>query len=95
MGFCLFNNVAIAALYARATYGTGTAGRRVAIVDFDVHHGNGTEAILQGRSDFLYISTHQHGNDFYPATGAAATPYPGLGLAASMPTSVPHLSYEV
>ena len=55
MGFCVFNQVAIAALYAQETYGV----ERVAIIDFDVHHGNGTQDILQGRAGMLYVSTHQ------------------------------------
>lgn len=63
MGFCLLNNVAVAAAAAQA------AGGRVAIVDFDVHHGNGTEHIFQGARDLLLISTHQY--PFYPGTGAA------------------------
>jgi acetoin utilization deacetylase AcuC-like enzyme len=64
MGFCLFNNVAVAAavLLARGL-------QRIAIVDIDVHHGNGTEAIFFDDPRVLYISTHQH--PFYPGTGAA------------------------
>jgi acetoin utilization deacetylase AcuC-like enzyme len=64
MGFCLFNNVAVAAavLLARGL-------QRIAIVDIDVHHGNGTEAIFYDDPRVLYISTHQH--PFYPGTGAA------------------------
>jgi acetoin utilization deacetylase AcuC-like enzyme len=63
MGFCLFNNAAIA---AQAAINLGIA-KRVAIVDFDVHHGNGTQNIFYGRSDVLYVSSHQH--PFYPGTG--------------------------
>ena len=66
MGFCLFNHIAIAALYAQETY----ALDRVAIVDFDVHHGNGTQDIMTGRSGMFYISTHQ--SPLYPGTGFAA-----------------------
>lgn len=65
MGFCLFNNVAIAALHARAAFGV----RRIAIADFDVHHGNGTEAIVRNDPDIFYTSTHQ--SPHYPGTGAA------------------------
>ncbi len=65
MGFCLFNNVAIAALHARAAHHVG----RVAIVDFDVHHGNGTQAAFEGEPEVLFASTHQY--PFYPGTGAA------------------------
>jgi acetoin utilization deacetylase AcuC-like enzyme len=64
MGFCLFNNVAIAAAHARAI---GAA--RVAIVDYDVHHGNGTQHIFESDPDVLYISTHQY--PYYPGTGDA------------------------
>jgi acetoin utilization deacetylase AcuC-like enzyme len=63
MGFCLFNNVAIAAAYAQLTYQL----KKVAILDFDVHHGNGTEDIVTGQSDVLFCSTFQH--PFYPFAG--------------------------
>ncbi|MCI0668557.1 MAG: histone deacetylase family protein [Methylococcaceae bacterium] len=63
MGFCLFNNVAIAANHARRWYGIG----RVAIVDFDVHHGNGTQQIFYHEPAVLYASTHQM--PLYPGTG--------------------------
>jgi acetoin utilization deacetylase AcuC-like enzyme len=63
-GFCLFNNVAIAAAHARAL-GAG----KVAIVDYDVHHGNGTQHIFEADPHVLYISTHQY--PYYPGTGAA------------------------
>jgi acetoin utilization deacetylase AcuC-like enzyme len=63
MGFCLFNNIAIAANHARRRY----AVKRVAIVDFDVHHGNGTQDIFQKDPDVLYASTHQM--PLYPGTG--------------------------
>ena len=64
MGFCLLNNVAIAAQAALQEASVD----RVAIVDFDVHHGNGTQEIFYARSDVLYISAHQH--PLYPGTGA-------------------------
>lgn len=63
MGFCLFNNVAIAANHARRRYGI----ERAAIVDFDVHHGNGTQQIFFHDPDVLYASTHQI--PLYPGTG--------------------------
>ncbi len=66
MGFCVFNNVAIGALRARAAHGA----RRVAVVDFDVHHGNGTQAILEADADFFFASTHQM--PLYPGTGDPA-----------------------
>jgi acetoin utilization deacetylase AcuC-like enzyme len=64
MGFCLLNNVAVAAAHARAS---GAA--KVAVVDFDVHHGNGTQHIFDADPHVLYISTHQY--PYYPGTGAA------------------------
>jgi acetoin utilization deacetylase AcuC-like enzyme len=63
MGFCFFNNVAIAAHYARAKYGA----ERIAVVDFDVHHGNGTQDIFWSDKDLFYGSTHQM--PLYPGTG--------------------------
>ncbi|MBM4359276.1 MAG: histone deacetylase [Deltaproteobacteria bacterium] len=64
MGFCFFNNVAVAAAHARAELGC----ERVLIVDWDVHHGNGTQHIFEERSDVLFVSLHQH--PLYPGTGA-------------------------
>jgi len=66
MGFCLFNNVAIAAMHARRTHNI----ERVAVIDFDVHHGNGTQAAFERDSSLLYASTHQM--PLYPGTGAAS-----------------------
>jgi len=63
MGFCLLNNVAIAAEYILQTFGA----QKLAIVDLDLHHGNGTQDIFWRRSDVLYISTHQ--SPHYPGTG--------------------------
>lgn len=63
MGFCLFNNIAVAAAHAMAVYGLD----RVAIVDFDVHHGNGTEDIFRNEPRVLFCSSFQH--PFYPFTG--------------------------
>ncbi|MBQ75085.1 MAG: deacetylase [Gammaproteobacteria bacterium] len=68
MGFCIFNNVAIAAAYAKQKYGLD----RIAIVDFDVHHGNGTEDIVLDRQGYLFLSTFQH--PFYPFSGTGPTP---------------------
>lgn len=63
MGFCLFNNIAIAAEYARHRYGL----QRIAIVDFDVHHGNGTQAAFYEQAQVLYVSSHQWPH--YPGSG--------------------------
>ena len=65
MGFCLFNNVAVAAQQARTAHGL----KRVAVVDFDVHHGNGTQAVFERDADLFYASTHQ--SPLYPGTGQA------------------------
>jgi acetoin utilization deacetylase AcuC-like enzyme len=66
MGFCIFNNVAVAARHAIHEHGV----ERVAIVDFDVHHGNGTEDIFEGDAQVLMASTFQH--PFYPYSGTEA-----------------------
>ncbi len=83
MGFCLLNNVAVAARYAQAVRGIG----RVLIADWDVHHGNGTQAIFYSDGDVMYVSTHQW--PFYPGTGAAdeTGEGPGLGLTLNYPLS--------
>jgi acetoin utilization deacetylase AcuC-like enzyme len=65
MGFCFFNNAAIAARYAQRKYGIG----RVAIIDFDVHHGNGTQDIFWADKSVMYCSTHQM--PLYPGSGDA------------------------
>jgi acetoin utilization deacetylase AcuC-like enzyme len=65
MGFCFFNNAAVAAFHARAAYGL----RRIAVVDFDVHHGNGTQDIFGPDPDLFYASSHQ--SPCYPGTGMA------------------------
>ncbi|MCC7044806.1 MAG: histone deacetylase [Acidobacteria bacterium] len=77
MGFCLFNNVAVAAAVLRAR---GAA--RVAIVDIDVHHGNGTQAAFYDDSTVFYASTHQF--PYYPGTGAAEERGTGAGLGATL-----------
>jgi acetoin utilization deacetylase AcuC-like enzyme len=65
MGFCLFGNIAIAARAAQERLG----GARVAIVDWDVHHGNGTEEIFRHDDSVFFVSLHQYGGGFYPGTG--------------------------
>ena len=80
MGFCLFNNVAVAAAAMRRR-----GLERIAIVDIDVHHGNGTQAMFYGDRDVLYVSTHQY--PFYPGTGAATEigTGDGLGFTVNVP----------
>jgi acetoin utilization deacetylase AcuC-like enzyme len=63
MGFCLFNNIAIGAKYALGTYPI----KRIAIIDFDVHHGNGTQEAFEANPDVLYVSTHE--SPLYPGSG--------------------------
>ena len=77
MGFCLYNNAAVAAAHARAR---GAA--RVAVVDYDVHHGNGTQWIFYDDPSVLYVSTHQY--PFYPGTGAADDVGRGDGAGATL-----------
>ena len=82
MGFCLFNNIAIAASSARAR-----GLRRVAIVDYDVHHGNGTQWSFYDDASVLFISSHQF--PYYPGTGAAGDvgTGPGAGFTINLPLS--------
>lgn len=79
MGFCLYNNVAVAAYHAREKYGL----ERVAVVDFDVHHGNGTQAIFEKDAGLFYASSHQA--PFYPGTGDASET--GVGNIVNVPLS--------
>jgi len=83
MGFCLFNNAAIAAAHARAACGA----ERVLILDWDVHHGNGTAEIFDSRDDVLYASIHQ--SPLYPGTGAASDTGSGPGEGATINLPVP------
>jgi acetoin utilization deacetylase AcuC-like enzyme len=83
MGFCLFNNVAVAAAHALAERGA----ERVLILDWDVHHGNGTEAIFYGSSEVLYSSIHQ--SPLYPGTGAATDIGSGAGEGHTVNLPVP------
>ena len=78
MGFCYFNNIAVVAEYLLSSKGY----QRLAIVDFDVHHGNGTQHIFEERGDVLYASLHQH--PFYPGTGNRQEKGRGAGMGATV-----------
>src|SRR4029079_12297088 len=75
-----YNNVAVAAAHAKTL-----GARRIAIVDYDVHHGNGTQHIFESDSSVLYVSTHQY--PYYPGTGAADEigVGPGAGYTVNLP----------
>lgn len=77
MGFCLFNNIAVAAAHALQAHGL----KRVAIVDFDVHHGNGTQSIFAADAGVLYLSSHQ--SPLFPGTGGTGDV--GIGNALNRP----------
>lgn len=77
MGFCLYNNAAIAVAHAHSL-----GAHRLAVVDYDVHHGNGTQHIFEEDPDVLYVSTHQY--PFYPGTGAATAVGSGRGAGATV-----------
>jgi len=79
MGFCLLNNIAIAAAHACTAHGL----ERVLVVDWDVHHGNGTQHIFEERSDVFFYSSHR-GDGFYPGTGAASERGLGDGLGYTL-----------
>ena len=93
MGFCLFNSVALAARRAQAA-GAG----RVLIVDWDVHHGNGTQDIFYADDSVTFVSIHRFGAGFYPGTGAASETGAGAGLGytfnAALPRSISRTDYH-
>ncbi|MCC7144943.1 MAG: histone deacetylase [Phycisphaeraceae bacterium] len=85
MGFCLLNNVAVAAEYLIQHHHL----ERVAIVDFDVHHGNGTQHLFEQRPDVLFISLHEHPSYLYPGTGFAWEHGQGDGEGATLNLPLP------
>jgi len=92
MGFCLFNNVAILARYLQHHHGLD----KIAIIDWDVHHGNGTQHSFEEDPSVLYVSTHQY--PYYPGTGAAYETGSGRGRGATlncpMPAGATDSAYE-
>ncbi|HEY8291051.1 MAG TPA: histone deacetylase [Thermomicrobiales bacterium] len=88
MGFCLFNNVAVAAQYARDHYGL----ERVAIIDWDIHHGNGTNDIFYDDPHVLFVSTHQH--PLYPGSGLTRERGTGEGEGYTLNIPLPPRSND-
>jgi len=86
MGFCLFNNIALAARRARDEHGL----TRILIVDWDVHHGNGTQDIFYDDPTVMFHSIHRYGHGFYPGSGAADETGHGPGLGYTLNTPIRH-----
>ena len=80
MGFCLFNNIALAAQHARAAHSLA----RVLIVDWDVHHGNGTQDIFYEDPQVMFFSIHRFGSGFYPGSGDRTETGHGKGLGTTL-----------
>lgn len=87
MGFCLFNNVAVAARYAQNNF---AEIERVAIIDWDVHHGNGTQGIFYDDPTVFFFSTHQY--PWYPGTGARGETGVGRGVGSTLNLPLPALT---
>jgi len=85
MGFCLLNNIAIGARYVQKAHGL----QRVMIVDYDVHHGNGTQDIFYEDGSVLFVSLHQFGEYFYPGTGRVQETGEGAGQGATINIPLP------
>ena len=86
MGFCFFNNVAIAARLLHTRLGL----QRILVVDWDVHHGNGTQQIFYSDPHVLYMSLHRHDDgNFFPGTGAATECGAGAGLGYTVNVAWP------
>jgi acetoin utilization deacetylase AcuC-like enzyme len=85
MGFCFFNNIALAAEFLSREMGF----QRVLIVDFDVHHGNGTQHFFEERADIFYVSMHQDPRTCYPGTGFAEERGRGVGTGYTLNVPVP------
>ena len=93
LGFCLFNNIAVLARYLQNTHGIS----KIAIIDWDVHHGNGTQHLFEEDPSVLYVSTHQY--PFYPGTGSYSETGIGKGsgstLNCPMPAGATDQDYEL
>jgi acetoin utilization deacetylase AcuC-like enzyme len=92
MGFCLLNSTAVAAAHSR-----DRGAARVAVLDWDVHHGNGTQAIFWDDPAVLYVSLHQYGYGFFPGTGSAGESggdgAPGATLNLPLPAGTGERAY--
>ncbi|GAA5842198.1 hypothetical protein JCM3766R1_005063 [Sporobolomyces carnicolor] len=98
MGFCFFNNVAVAAKWLQTVYASGTQRdvngkeikmQKVLILDWDVHHGNGTQKAFEDDPNVLYISLHRHADGFYPGGSYGAMESVGSGAGAGFSVNIP------